>query len=641
MTGQPHQSFLLYTAVIAPGLLAHNLSPSTTQLNQVLAAGIWCTWVAGSALAMVQSVGARLPNARQRLDAHGGIRWVGAPRALALSFITLCLLIASALASAALAGAAPSLVAASSATLAVAALLLLASHRAAASPATSTPLFQTFTLAWLLCGAFNSAIALIQVFAPSIPDGTFIAHSSLPGRAVGNLRQPNHLSSLLLWSLIAVAGALELRLLGPRGSRRAVGIAAGLMALMTFAVVLTASRTGLIGVLLLAVWGLVDRRLSRPVRLLLLATPLIYAAGWAAMAGWAQATDHTFGGQQRLSEGSLSSSRFAIWANTVELIRMHPWTGVGWGEFNFAWTLTPFPGRPTAFFDHTHNLPLHLAVELGIPLATLILALLGWGLWAAWRRSLAATGDASTAGRCAVMMLLLIGLHSLLEYPLWYAYFLLPTAWVWGYALGIPVAQTGVTSPATAPAPRPQDLAHPPDQPLGSLASSANPWPARALAAGGALAVAGSVFAVWDYFRVTPIFSADSTLPLEQRIETGKRSVFSAHHAHYAAATVAERPSEAMDSFHVATHALLDTRLMMAWARAYAELGDLDRARHIADRLREFRNPASEAFFAECDDARKADPPRPLPFQCTPPSRALTWQDFLPGRDGWRPAPSR
>ena len=142
---------------------------------------------------------------------------------------------------------------------------------------------------------------------------------------------------------------------------------------------------------------------------------------------------------------------------------------------------------------------------------------------------------------------------------------------------------------------------------------------------------------MWDYFRVTPIFSVDSTLPLEQRIETGKRSVFSAHHAHYAAATVAERPSEAMESFHVATHALLDTRLIMAWARAYAELGDLDRARHIADRLREFRNPASAAFFAECDDARKADPPRPLPFQCSPPSRVLTWQDFLPGRDGWRP----
>ena len=45
-------------------------------------------------------------------------------------------------------------------------------------------------------------------------------------------------------------------------------------------------------------------------------------------------------------------------------------------KFNMAWTLTPVPGRPTAFFDHTHNLALQLAVELGLPMATLVMALL-------------------------------------------------------------------------------------------------------------------------------------------------------------------------------------------------------------------------------------------------------------------------
>jgi O-antigen ligase len=556
---------------------------------------------------------------------------------MAALLLALGFLLVSALNSAAF-GAAPSLIASSSAAFAVAALLLITGQRSATA---SEARFQTLTLAFLLLGLLNSAIALIQVFAPSWPDGAFIAHSSLPGRAVGNLRQPNHLSSLLLWSLIAVIGALELRLLSRWGRQQAVAIAAALMALMTFAVVLTASRTGLVGVVLLALWGLVDRRLSRPARVLLLAAPLLYAAGWLAMAGWAQATEHTFGGQQRLAAGAESASRLAVWANTLELIRLRPWTGVGWGNFNFAWTLTPFPDRPTAFFDHTHNLPLQLAVELGIPLALVVMGLLGWGLWAAWRRSLAATGDSSTAGRCAVMMLLLIGLHSLLEYPLWYAYFLLPTAWIWGLALGVPVEphSAGLTGAVAAGrecgvgATAPSDELKP-GWDKATSTTAASQWPQHALAAAGALAVAGSIFAVWDYSRVTAIFSSDSALPLEQRIEIGKSSVFSAHHAHYAAATVAERPSEVMDSFDVATHALLDTRLMMAWARAWAELGDLDRARHIAARLREFRNPASEAFFAECEDAAKATPPRELPFQCSPPPRALTWQDFLPGRDG-------
>jgi hypothetical protein len=53
--------------------------------------------------------------------------------------------------------------------------------------------------------------ALVQVFAPEWPDGDWIAAPASPGRAVGNLRQPNHLSSLLLWSAIAAVALLELR----------------------------------------------------------------------------------------------------------------------------------------------------------------------------------------------------------------------------------------------------------------------------------------------------------------------------------------------------------------------------------------------------------------------------------------------
>jgi O-antigen ligase len=110
-------------------------------------------------------------------------------------------------------------------------------------------------------------------------------------------------------------------------------------------------------VALLALWGLADRRLSRPVRGLLLAAPLVYALAWFGMAQWAGVASTPSAAPQRLAETDISGSRFGIWANTLDLIRAHPWAGVGFGEFNFAWTLTPFPGRPTAFFDHTHNLP--------------------------------------------------------------------------------------------------------------------------------------------------------------------------------------------------------------------------------------------------------------------------------------------
>jgi hypothetical protein len=456
-------------------------------------------------------------------------------------------------------------------------------------------------------GVVNIAIALVQVFLPGWPDGEWIAASAIPGRAVGNLRQPNHLSSLLLWSSIGVVALVELRRLALRAGWV-------LLAAMVFAVVLTASRTGLVSVALLALWGALDRRLSRPVRGLLLAAPLIYAAAWLGMAEWAAASEHTFGGAQRLAESDISSSRFGIWSNTLALIRAQPWAGVGFGEFNLAWTLTPFPGRPVAFFDHTHNLPLQLAVELGLPLAAVVIAALMWALARGARNALSAPGDTGTGQRCAMMMVLMIGLHSLLEYPLWYAYFLLPAAWAWGYALQGPPGERGV---------------------LGRV-------PAPALAWAGIALVAGAAYSVYDYARVVAIFTVSpGAPPLEQRIVIGQRSVFFAHHADYAAVTSGVPLPDPAHAFDRASHYLLDTRLMEAWARSLAERGEIDAARNLAARLREFKKPDAEEFFAPCPDAAtsaasaasaaaSAAAGAARPFQCELPAREPGWRAYLP-----------
>ncbi|MDG4869776.1 O-antigen ligase family protein, partial [Guyparkeria sp. 1SP6A2] len=85
------------------------------------------------------------------------------------------------------------------------------------------------------------------------------------------------------------------------------------------------------------------------------------------------------------AEGAGSPSRLAILDNAWALTLANPWLGVGWGEFNFAWSLTPFPDRPVAFFDHTHNLPSQLAVELGLPWAGAVLLLMMGALWLCWR----------------------------------------------------------------------------------------------------------------------------------------------------------------------------------------------------------------------------------------------------------------
>jgi O-antigen ligase len=565
---------LLYASAVAvPGLLAFTIAPSATVLNQLLSTLLW-----GAALALFGAASwrhrlrpaAALLLAAGTLVVGGVLSWQTGPNLTSLVLPTLLVV-------------------------AVAAALVL--DAAAEARAAESIALMAVMGGLLMLGVLDVLISVVQVFFPDAADGIVIAKSGLAGRAVGNLRQPNHLSSLALWSAAAVIPLLEAGKL-KRWS------AAALFAAIIFSVELSASRTGTIGVLLLAAWGLIDRRLSRFTRAMLIGGLAIYALGWLSMSWWAHANHHSFGAEARLGESDVSGSRFGIWSNTWELIKANPWTGVGFGEFNFAWSLTPFPQRPTAFFDHTHNILLQLLVELELPLGGLVVVLLAVALWQAFRRAAAVEGERGVGFRTAFVMVLLMAIHSQLEYPLWYAYFLLPTAWLWGYCLGavpgaMPVARDGAT------------------------AAMARAFPVLA----GALMIAGSAVAFQQYMSVSRIFEpGNDKRPLEARIAEGERSVFFGHHAYYADATVADPPQDAWPAFAVAPHYLLDTRLMTAWAQAFAGRGDLDRARHIAQRLREFHRPESDEFFAPCSAQPAAT--TPLPWQCSPPSRRVDWREF-------------
>lgn len=604
-------------AAALPSLLAFNPPPSPTFLNQALAIAAWGVF-AGMA-------GGRLRDARSAWTLLAALAAVAAaaawswgpgtlPASLALSALGMLAATVVMVAGGAAAGTANG-----------AGSLGGARHAAgnglAAAAPTRDDVFAAFCWGWVVAGALNAGIGALQVFAPGWPDGDWIARSGLPGRAVGNLRQPNHLSSLLLWAAIATVGLLQMRRLRPWPAR-------GLFAAMMLAVVLTASRTGLVSVLLLAAWGLLDRGLGRPARRLLVAAPVLYALAWGGMWLWAQGGEHAFGGQARLQETDISSSRFGIWANTLAMIAREPWTGTGFGEYNLAWSMTAFPGRPTAFFDHAHNLPLHLAAELGLPLAGAVLALLCAALWLGWRRS----GGGRTAARCAWMFVLMIGVHSLLEYPLWYAYFLLPAAWAWGHALGEPargdafqgVLNSGRNSGMPADVRAGMQAGMQAGVQAGVHAGPAPRWAPRV----ALLLVIGSMAAALDYTSVTRIFEAGGgQAPLAQRVADGRRSVLFSHHADYAAATTGLPQPDGLGAFDGAKHYLLDTRLMVAWADALAAAGQTEAARHVAERLREFGSARAADFFEECAKPASAA----AAYQCQPPKageRPLGWREL-------------
>ena len=569
---------VLATAAVAmPTALAFNLPPSATFFNQALALvgwGVWLSVLGGSAAAASgASRGLRSLQAAWALLLAAALAsplWTGLPWALSLSYAGL--IAAAALAAQVGAG-------------------VQRSGRGEAA-------FRAFCIGLVVAGLVGTLVGVVQVFAPQRADGDWIAHATIAGRAIGNLRQPNHLSSLLMWSAVAAVWLSQSRFL-PRW------IGFPLVLLFIFTIVLTASRTGALSMGLLMLWGAFDRRLSRGTRLLLVLTPLVYAVFWYGTSLWSDSAHQVFGGETRFTtKGDISSSRWGIWANTLSLIGSHPWMGVGFGEFNFAWTLTPFPGRPVAFFDHTHDLPLQFLVELGLPLGTAVIALLLAALYAA-RPSLRVPVERDARARpafasSAFMMVLLILVHSLLEYPLWYAYFLLPAA----FAFGLCLADDAGTAASRGAPPR------------------RAPW---RLIGGLVLVVAGTI-ALLDYFRVVSIFSpGDRAGLLEERIADGRRSWFFSHHASYAAGTVSDHPGSELAAFDEAAHYLLDARLMMAWARGLAEAGDVDKARYVAQRLREFKNPQADDFFAVCDAAPAG---RPRPFQCSAPAQALSYENF-------------
>lgn len=447
--------------------------------------------------------------------------------------------------------------------------------------------------AWLAAGLVGLLIGALQYADVQGLPTWLVATSATAGRAVGNLRQPNHLSTLL------ALGLCSLLWLGHRRGWELPALLT-LQALLVLGIVLSSSRTGLLMLVLLAAWALLDRRLPRRLRVMLLATVPAALAWTAAVHVWSEMAGVRYFAEARLASNSdISSSRFAIWKNTLDLIAQHPWTGVGWNNFNYAWTLTPFPDRPVAFFDHTHNVLLQLAVELGLPAAMAIVGGVCWATWRARHGCRQADDHAALASRVLLAVLVMVALHSLLEYPLWYPYFLLPTALAFGLYLGL-------------------------GRPAESRPASGLPRGLRtAVETVALLTVATALYAVWDYQRIVQIFSPHGEAgqqPLSERIRDGQRSVLFGHHADYAAVTTTDRPGSMLGTFQRPLHQLIDARLMIAYARALHERGETEKAIYVAQRLREFRHPLGQVFFAPCDTPPAAG--EAPPFQCeTRPSR--------------------
>lgn len=315
------------------------------------------------------------------------------------------------------------------------------------------PLRAADALAWSLVSAalLSSLLAVGQISGLTAGFEPWIAAVSESG-AYANLRQRNQFASLTVLGFVALlylvrswplatAAPLQtqtekavtdvgyesgnsISIAKPLGIQLAVWLTMGLLMLGNAA---SASRTGLVGVALISAINLGWYRHTathRPIVsrwLVYLVLPMYFIATLVLIELHLSNTTAL----SRLTQGDEAcSSRLTLWSNVLHLIAERPWTGWGWGELAYAHFMTLYPGeRFCAILDNAHNLPLHLAVTLGVPASVLICG--SFFAWIVWQRAWAERCAVRQMVWCLLAMLLL---HSFLEYPLWYGPFQLVVA---------------------------------------------------------------------------------------------------------------------------------------------------------------------------------------------------------------------
>ncbi len=450
----------------------------------------------------------------------------------------------------------------------------------------------------LVLGVFNVLAATVQVFYPAWADGQLIPLLRVPGRAIGTIRQSNHLAILLLWALLAWAYLCSVRTV-PAWLRWLT--CAGLV----WAICLSGSRFGLLALLATSLWGVLDRRLPRGPRQTLIGGAPLALVGLLLLKLIEMSGTNGVGiaGRVDAIASEAGASRWKILADSLHLIRQHPWFGVGWGEFNFAWTLTPRDWVTVHHVTNAHNLPLHLAVEIGVPLAVLVTYLLARCLFQAMRACKAReVGATALAARIGLAMTLVVALQSQFEYSLWYAYFLLPASFFLGSALGL---SANCAEPVRTDSPSGPPRRHHP------------------LRIAGLLMMLGGAFTLFNFMQIMQIYIPPNRhAPLAARIEEGQRSIFFRSLADYAQATSTSAPPT--EAFASAARAMLDENLLSAWAQRLHENGDDDKARYLIGRAQMFQGfDPDKRFSAQCG----VTPPA-LEFPCGRPTHDWTFQDF-------------
>jgi hypothetical protein len=237
-----------------------------------------------------------------------------------------------------------------------------------------------------------------------------------PGdRVYANLVQPNQLACLLGLGIAAVLWLYE--------SRRIDGVGASVALLFVGAgLVMTQSRAGWLFVAMyVAMWLLYRQRaglrtsataVAVGVVVFVLAIPM-----WDFLTHIGESKVAADTVAQRLNSGY----RWSHWLTVSDAVLRAPWLGYGWMQISVAQQAATLDHAPTyEWLSSSHNQLLDLVAWNGVPLGLLMIGVMAW--WGVRRMLRCRDAESWTL----FVALGILFTHSMVEYPLQYAYFLLP-----------------------------------------------------------------------------------------------------------------------------------------------------------------------------------------------------------------------
>lgn len=289
---------------------------------------------------------------------------------------------------------------------------------ASTEPNRKKNLFPIFCAIWL-AALISAAIGLLQWLDLQGPLAMYVVQTDFGERALGNLGQPNQLATLLLMGLAALTWTYEQKRIGPWGLVCGGGF-------LTLVLVLTQSRAGILSAVAMALfvaWKNIGHSSRlKPRYILGWLLLLLTAAQLLPLVSEAMLMD-----ESRNLIGLRDNGRLVIWHQVFNGILEAPWTGYGWNQTPTAHSAGSLTVQGSMTYTNAHNVVLDILAWTGIPLGLVLTSLCAY--WLLSRIQLLK----EVGGVYAMACLTPVVVHSLLEYPFAYSYFLISAGLMIGF----------------------------------------------------------------------------------------------------------------------------------------------------------------------------------------------------------------